>query len=345
MMTRDKNNNNLFSSHSNETLQDLWTHYNNDEIILLFEETDNKNYWSREAIMDAYHFSPNYPPIRRVNSTRTDLMGKFNVEKLPSFVFLERTGKSEVYPIKSDRKYMAKIMRKFFYSDNDVENTFETKFGHSSKQPEQIDSFDDKKPRKDQVYMADLEGALFYAFGHEASIHKLIAGKELAALKKFIVVLDEYFPARPGMKEAISTLRLKLDKYKKQISGEEFSHLWTGALNGKDAVQEWVGCRGSRPHLRGYPCSIWTTFHTLTVSYATREPVNSPTEPDLILQAMKGFIKYFFGCAHCSNHFVDMAEDEINPIESVKTPRQAVLWLWAAHNKVDRYSIQLLLFI
>lgn len=28
---------------------------------------------------------------------------------------------------------------------------------------------------------------------------------------------------------------------------------------------EWVGCAGSEPRFRGYPCGMWTLFHTLTV--------------------------------------------------------------------------------
>lgn len=27
----------------------------------------------------------------------------------------------------------------------------------------------------------------------------------------------------------------------------------------------WVGCQGSQPHLRRYPCGVWTLFHVLTV--------------------------------------------------------------------------------
>uniref|UniRef100_A0ACB8F1I3 Sulfhydryl oxidase 2 n=1 Tax=Sphaerodactylus townsendi TaxID=933632 RepID=A0ACB8F1I3_9SAUR len=33
---------------------------------------------------------------------------------------------------------------------------------------------------------------------------------------------------------------------------------------------QWVGCQGSRPELRGYPCSFWKLFHTLTVQAAVR---------------------------------------------------------------------------
>lgn len=32
---------------------------------------------------------------------------------------------------------------------------------------------------------------------------------------------------------------------------------------------KWVGCQGSRPELRGYTCSLWTLFHTLTVEAGT----------------------------------------------------------------------------
>lgn len=33
---------------------------------------------------------------------------------------------------------------------------------------------------------------------------------------------------------------------------------------------QWVGCQGSRPELRGYTCSLWKLFHTLTVQAALR---------------------------------------------------------------------------
>lgn len=32
---------------------------------------------------------------------------------------------------------------------------------------------------------------------------------------------------------------------------------------------KWVGCQGSRPELRGYTCSLWKLFHTLTVQAGT----------------------------------------------------------------------------
>lgn len=35
----------------------------------------------------------------------------------------------------------------------------------------------------------------------------------------------------------------------------------------------WVACQGSQPQLRGYPCSLWKLFHTLTVAAWARPEV------------------------------------------------------------------------
>ena len=39
----------------------------------------------------------------------------------------------------------------------------------------------------------------------------------------------------------------------------------------------WVGCQGSEPHFRGFPCSLWVLFHFLTVQ-ATRRNIDPSQE-------------------------------------------------------------------
>lgn len=34
---------------------------------------------------------------------------------------------------------------------------------------------------------------------------------------------------------------------------------------------EWIHCQGSDPKYRGYPCSLWSLFHVLTVSQVEME--------------------------------------------------------------------------
>lgn len=53
-----------------------------------------------------------------------------------------------------------------------------------------------------------------------------------------------------------------------------------------------------------------------------------------ILQAMYGYIKHFFGCTECSKHFQEMAKR--NHIWNVTSKDGAALWLWEAHNEVNK---------
>lgn len=181
--------------------------------------------------MDAYQYLPEYPPIRRVDvATRKDLVDRFNVRELPSMVFLERkSGRQELYKIQASREFLEKLMRKFF--SNSKEGVTGAPRSTSSEPAQEVEQHGAKSGR-DQVYMADLEGALLYAFGHEVVVHKLIAGKELTALKELVRVLDAYFPGRPVMKDVVHSLKKKLDAYKKSIRGQEFAQIWDEALSG-----------------------------------------------------------------------------------------------------------------
>lgn len=88
---------------------------------------------------------------------------------------------------------------------------------------------------------------------------------------------------------------------------------------------------GSTKDRRGYSCGLWQIFHYLTVSATNSESTHDPQE---VLRAIHGFVKYFFGCTDCSEHFQQMAER--NGISKVATNDAAVLWLWSTHNEVNR---------
>jgi thiol oxidase len=48
------------------------------------------------------------------------------------------------------------------------------------------------------------------------------------------------------------------------------------------------------------------------------------------------YIDVYFGCRECSRHFMMAAEDGKTIEREIKSPEQAVLWLWRAHNKANR---------
>lgn len=51
-----------------------------------------------------------------------------------------------------------------------------------------------------------------------------------------------------------------------------------------------------------------------------------------VLQAMRNYVRFFFGCRDCANHFEQMAAASMH---RVTNPRSAVLWLWTSHNRVN----------
>lgn len=51
-----------------------------------------------------------------------------------------------------------------------------------------------------------------------------------------------------------------------------------------------------------------------------------------MLQAIRGYVRFFFGCRDCAAHFEKMASGSMHRVGS---PNSAVLWLWSSHNKVN----------
>uniref|UniRef100_A0A1B6DEV1 Sulfhydryl oxidase n=1 Tax=Clastoptera arizonana TaxID=38151 RepID=A0A1B6DEV1_9HEMI len=185
------------------------------------------------------------------------------------------------------------------------------------------------------VFQLDLEGALIYSLKREIPLHKNISGEMLTALKNYLQVLIKYFPI--GKKGTTLFRRLltgtvgnnsKVEgkMFKKDVNAIE-SELYPVFLPN----QSWLGCRGSKEEYRGYPCGLWTVFHTLTVFAENKNKVNSLKGTE-VLDAMVGYIKHFFTCSDCSQHFQQMA---LTIAGNVTTYNDSILWLWAAHNQAN----------
>jgi hypothetical protein len=93
----------------------------------------------------------------------------------------------------------------------------------------------------------------------------------------------------------------------------------------------WAACRGATPDARGYPCGLWLLFHSLLAQARTDE------EAAAALRAIKGYVQFFFGCSGCSQHFLAMARADGETLErATHSAADARLWLWRAHNTVNR---------
>jgi len=225
---------------------------------------------------------------------------------------------------------------------HDIENIHQTisiKIHKDEKEKKKEQSLKEQPSKKssDYLYQLDLENALRYSINHEIPLTKLIDGEKMEAVRKYLRVLAAYFPLRRN--NAYLDVIRDIVESKNHITGEEFSQLVKTTEEEISPVysgspRQWIGCKGSTNSYRGYPCGLWTMFHTLTVNFAlerSKDPISQ--DPATILRAMHGYIGTFFGCADCAAHFMEMANK--NKIFDVRSKNEAVLWLWRAHNQVN----------
>ncbi|EHB02128.1 Sulfhydryl oxidase 1 [Heterocephalus glaber] len=188
-----------------------------------------------------------------------------------------------------------------------------------------------------KIYMADLESALHYILRVEVGKFSVLEGERLVALKKFVAVLAKYFPGQPFVQNFLHSIN---DWLKRQQRKKIPYSFFKSALDSRkeDAVLtkkvNWIGCQGSEPHFRGFPCSLWVLFHFLTVQASQQSADHSqdPANGQEGLQAIPNYVQFFFGCRDCANHFEQMAAGSMN---RVRSPNDAVLWLWTSHNRVN----------
>ncbi|XP_013409366.1 sulfhydryl oxidase 1 [Lingula anatina] len=191
------------------------------------------------------------------------------------------------------------------------------------------------KETRPRVYMQDLESGLHFAFTQEVPLHSSLKDGDLENLKAFIDVLAKYFPGRPQV-------HLYLQRLNNWLQGQSMVSVdqWLNQLSKLQSREaslpdttKWVGCKGSADNYRGYPCSLWTLFHTLTVNAAAVNKYNSNWEPAEVLVAMNGYIQSFFSCHECAENFGLMAAG-ITTGETNKA--YGIMWLWEAHNKANK---------
>ncbi|TDG51711.1 hypothetical protein AWZ03_001771 [Drosophila navojoa] len=184
------------------------------------------------------------------------------------------------------------------------------------------------------IYQADLEQAIRTILHNEVSKVNEISGERLLALQRFLVVLQRYNPLGTKGRQLVAKLKDFVLQFNQKLTGKEFEdemrRLET-KLGHVYSSTQYVGCAGSSPQFRGFSCSLWTLFHFMSVQAAGNEESQDPLE---VLQAMHGYIKNFFGCTDCSQHFQAMATRR--KIWNVASKDEAVLWLWAAHNEVNQ---------
>ncbi|XP_038650922.1 sulfhydryl oxidase 1 isoform X1 [Scyliorhinus canicula] len=308
---------------------------NNVQYLALIVEQES-SYLGREVILDMLQYDN--IAVRRVLSSEENLTKTLGVQEIPSCYLY--------FANNTQRKITVKMQTRSFYTYYLQQLPGVTRGAFRQTAPD-LAQTTTAQPWRDfnssKIYMADLESALYYSLNVEVQIQQELSGKTLTALKQFIGVLTKFFPGRPFVMKLLEIINSWLTEVDTTpISYSAFADVLsnkkerTGAFlpNGVN----WVGCRGSRPQFRGYPCSVWTLFHLLTVqaanyneSMAQREET-AWTDPREILYTLRQYVRHFFSCRECAIHFEAMAKESMDQVDSFN---KAILWLWSRHNQVN----------
>ncbi|KAF0292369.1 Sulfhydryl oxidase 1 [Amphibalanus amphitrite] len=142
--------------------------------------------------------------------------------------------------------------------------------------------------------------------------------------------------AEPGRGTAVSAGDAVLHdlqsflEHRHNVTGEEIQHHLEAARHPLPPHRRWQGCRGSQPRYRGYPCGLWSVLHAATVGAHRAESGGHVS----VLPAVHGYVKHFFSCQYCSQHFQEMSARE--GLFDVTHTNEAMVWLWRAHNIVNK---------
>ncbi|XP_020650489.3 sulfhydryl oxidase 2 isoform X1 [Pogona vitticeps] len=304
---------------------------------IIFE--NENSYVGREVILDLSQYE--YIVVKRVLDSDPAFLQKFNITSLPSSYLIYPNGSHGLIhvlkPLRLDfssyLKSLPGVRRRLSSSPlpSPLRQTRE----------ENVIFKELKDYDKSKLYMADLESGLHYMLRVELATHQTLEGDELKTFKNVVTLLAKLFPGRPSVMKLLETLHmwlvsLPLDRIPYNAVLDLLSNkMRISGLFLTSRVQ-WVGCQGSKPQLRGYPCSFWKLFHALTVQAAVQPKalLNTGFEdnPQGVLRIMQRYIRDFFGCRACAQHFEEMARESM---DSVKTLDGAVLWLWEKHNVVN----------
>ena len=127
----------------------------------------------------------------------------------------------------------------------------------------------------DLVYAGDLEKSVQYALTQEIPAQAILDDAKMKSIYQYLEVVIQYLPVREKVKKFLIALRewpIKMDY--RTLTGEAFSKKVDELIQYykpfEATPQGWIACRGSRSRYRGYPCSVWTSFHTMTVNAAIK---------------------------------------------------------------------------
>ena len=305
---------------------------------IIFEQ-EGKHSVGKKVIMDTSNHNHIVPVLRANYQEGVNLGWKLQMN--PAMVVVDSNGKIiervDGWGVDTDRNRFVNIIKSYVDGNNGKTMNPEKRVTLPATT---LYTVPDKiyPAVKDEVFMSDLEKAVEYSLTKEVPMQSHLNQVKLQTLVYFIETLLNYLPnMRPPMQQFLISLR----EWPVQMRYTAVSHIdYKYKVNQLSQFYQpfaatpshWEGCAGSQEQLRGYPCSLWTVFHTLIVNGAQQDPSLQYGGVSTVASAIIGYVREFFSCRSCADHF----SDHISQLGYLPhTGDQSILWLWTIHNIVN----------
>jgi len=326
-------------AHDNKPGENLW-HHDTHYLVLVFETypatvppaggKETPPSIGAQALLD---FMDAPGVLIRRGTSRHQLARAHDMTNFPGLLIFSRSHQGEPSYVSKEALKRNDVMLKIKHNTDLASKEYA-----KQKSGQKVDNSDVDWSKRYSVHYTDLLSAITYTFTHEVPMNKRITGDKLTALKQFLETLTRYFPGPQPMQRLLFRLISWLNEKTDVVASDE----WLSQLN---KIQEelgrplspnvsWVACKGSSAKYRGYPCSMWTLFHVLTVEAYKKDGQRRDFKPLEILESIRGYLKSFFGCRQCVENFEKSAS---HLSTNVKKPSDVVLWLWKAHNTANDF--------
>ncbi|XP_036674372.3 sulfhydryl oxidase 2 [Drosophila suzukii] len=255
---------------------------------------------------------------------------KFNISPVPNLIVILNRNIKPLFltpEVDTSEAYVAAIRQFLEFSDFKPHKPLLKTLPTNITEALRYEIFKQHKNRPQQIYRADLERAVDQILKVELPKTSNFVGKRLSVVNNFLRQLYYLSPLKPEAKEKLNNLYNSM-KIKSRVSGVKFKELVLKALkNYTFDGKQYVGCIASRSFLRGFNCSFWALFHYLTVE-------SESFHAGAVVQVFNGFVKFFMDCNDCRNNLREFKK--IRPLSDVTQIDQEILWLWEAHNYINK---------
>ena len=290
---------------------------------------DEASYIGKQVILDNWRRKEEQPIISRISVSppnKDDILRKLNVSALPLVAIMEPDTENVILltpTVGSEnlKEGLEKVIDAYLGVDNGFIRT-------TLPQSNDVSSIKTASEgeiirRRYSVYQSDLDKTVISSLSNEVLLRSSLSGDQRETLFQYLNILLRFYPTESNAYNLISNL------YKKINQTQDVDTL-RSIVDEYPVSWDWVGCKGSSDLYGGYTCGLWTLWHFLTVAQAEA----ASGDPTDVLMGMTSYVRDFFGCQECSQHFLSMVDNGDN-ITSVRSHEEAVLYLWDRHNEVS----------